>query len=535
MRPRRVLAVALDATDSELMLRLVDEGELPVLARLMREAATARLRSAGDWMPESVWSSMHSGCTPGTHGVYHWKAPRPGAYAPSRMLARSWRRPWWELMAGENGKPPSTILLDVPWTAPTLDERMVHIHNWGQRGGVTSASWPAGLVDELNARHGRYARNMNREVTGRPLLARAQLRSVLAMTQRRTEVVKTLIAEHPWEVCIAVYPEVHHAAHAFHQYAPGFGRLGPAPRGRGLEDALRRCYRAADAALGELVQALPDDAALAVFSGIGLRTNTNGVHALPALLTALGYTVPAAASGGTRRVELARRAALTVVPRALARRVRARFVPPAAVEAHLERVAAESTDWSRTRAWGEMEAGSAWIRINVRGRDPQGVVDPGADYEALRDELIAELFACTDARTGEPAFARVERREDVVQGPRTEAMPDLWVRFNRDVVVRSLRHPRAGTFDESDEGWRATEHNGNAWLTLRGPGVRSGADLTAGRAEDLAPTLMHLLGAAVPEDMEGRVLDELLRDELGPPRVAAVDASDDAWTPVPAR
>jgi predicted AlkP superfamily phosphohydrolase/phosphomutase len=349
------------------------------------------------------------------------------------------------------------------------------------------------------------------------------------MTGRRAQVVKTLLAEHPWEVCIAVFPEVHHAAHAFHQYAPGLGRIEAGPRGRGLEDALRRSYRAADAALGELVDALPGDAAVAVFSGIGLRTNTNGVHALPALLTALGYHVPAAASGGTRRMELARRAALTVVPRALARRIRARLLSPAAIEAHLERVAAESTDWGRTRAWAEMEAGSAWVRVNVRGREPQGVVEPGAEYEELCDELTGELLACRDARTGEPAIARVERRDAVVSGPRAQAMPDLWVRFNRDVVVRALTHPRAGTLEDSSDGWRATEHNGNGWLTLRGPGVRAGADVVDGRAEDFAPTLMHLLGGAVPDDMEGRVLGELLHDDLGPVRTASVDAADDAW------
>jgi predicted AlkP superfamily phosphohydrolase/phosphomutase len=445
------------------------------------------------------------------------------------MLVRSWRRPWWELMTGDDGGPPHTILLDVPWTAAVHDERMVHIHNWGQRGGSTSASWPHGLIDELNARHGRYARNMNREVTGHPILARSQLRSILTMTPRRAEVIKTLIAEHPWQVCIAVFPEVHHAAHAFHQYAPDLGRLEAAPRGRGLEDALRRCYRAADEALGQLVDALPADAALAVFSGIGLRTNTNGVHALPALLTALGYRVPAAPSSGARRTELLRRAALTAVPRPLARRVRERFVSAESVEAHLERVAAESTDWSRTRAWAQMEAGSAWVRINVRGREAHGIVDPGREYDEICGELTAELLRCRDAATGEPAIMQVARREEVVSGPRAETMPDLWIRFNRDVVVRAIAHPTAGTLQDQADGWRATEHNGKGWLTLRGPGVRATSGLADARAEDMAPTLMHLLGAAVPEDMQGRVLEEILSHELPPVRRTSVHADDDAW------
>jgi predicted AlkP superfamily phosphohydrolase/phosphomutase len=532
MTPRRVLAIALDATDRDLMRRLVEAGELPVLARLMREGATAALESDGDWMPESVWSTLHSGCTPGTHGVYQWRAPRAGEYVPRRMLARSWRRPWWELLRGgaapESG-PPRVILLDVPWTAALREEGMVHVHNWGQRGGVSSSSWPPGLVDELNARHGRYAPNMNREVTGRPLLARNQLRSILRMTPRRAELVRTLMAERSWEVLIAVFPEVHHAAHAFHQYAPGLGRLEAAPRGRGLEDALVRCYRSADEALGRLVDAAPDDATVAVFSGIGLRSNTSGQHALPRLLTALGYHVPAAPAGSTRRVELARRLALTVVPRPLARRVRARLATPEEIDAHVERLADQSTDWARTRAWCEMEAGSAWVRINLRGRERDGTVEPGREYEELVDEIRGELFACTDDRTGRPAIVQVERAQDIVPGPRSAAMPDLFVRFTRKVAVRALRHPRAGVFPEASDGWRATEHNSAGWLTLHGPGVRAGASAPDGRAVDFAPTLMHLLGGAVPGDMEGRVLEELLDGDGRCVRTVDADARDDPW------
>jgi predicted AlkP superfamily phosphohydrolase/phosphomutase len=179
-----------------------------------------------------------------------------------------------------------------------------------------------------------------------------------------------------------------------------------------------------------------------------------------------------------------------------------------------------------------MEAGSAWIRINVRGREAQGIVEPGREYDEVCGELTAELLRCRDAATGEPAIMQVARREEIVRGPRAETLPDLWIRFNRDVVVRTLTHPTAGTIEDSGDGWRATEHNSRGWLTLRGPGVRAMPDLADGRAEDMAPTLMHLLGAAVPDDMEGRVLEEMLGDDLGPVRTTTVDAEDDAWAAV---
>ncbi len=298
MSERRVLAVALDATDRELMQRLVDAGELPVLGRLMREGATAALESDGDWMPESAWSTLHTGCTPGTHGVYHWRAPYPGSYVPRRMLVRSWRRPWWELLRGDAAPasgPSRTILLDVPWSAPVREEGMVHVHNWGQRGGVTSASWPPELVGELNARHGRYARNMNREVTGRPLLARGQLRSILAMTAAQDRGRQGADGRAP----------VGRGRRRVPRGPPRRPRVPPVRAGTSAGSSPRRvaagsrtlcCAATARPTARSASWSMPPCPAttVAVFSGIGLRTQHQRRARASALLTEL---VPRAGAG----------------------------------------------------------------------------------------------------------------------------------------------------------------------------------------------------------------------------------------------
>ena len=92
----------------------------------------------------------------------------------------------------------------------------------------------------------------------------------------------------------------------------------------------------------------------------------------------------------------------------------------------------ESVDWTTTRAWAEGEPGWGYVRINVRGREPQGTVDP-ADYRALCDEIAGELMKLVNADTDEPAI-------DEVAAPRGPHRPE-----RRQPAARPVRAVRART------------------------------------------------------------------------------------------
>lgn len=531
---KRVLALSFDAADGELLRRWAESGDLPVLGGLMERGGVARLRSDAALTPESTWASIISGCRPPTHGVYDWREMEPGTYVRRRRPSRSFRRPFWELLqdgAAPAEGPPRVILLDVPSARRARNDLTTSVLGWGQRGAIRRVSWPEGLLDEVTRRHGGYVHNLNRDVPGRPLLERLQLRSMERMVARRTEILRDLMAEHPWDICLAPYFESHYAGHAFHMYAARDDYIERVPRGAGLRDALLRVYQAVDASVGELIEAAPAYTHVAAFSGFGLRPNTSGTDVLPGLLEKLGYTAPGRASGRSRRRELIRRAGLAVVPRPLARAVRRRTVTPEEVDRHLEQLWTEGIDWSRTRAWAETEPGSAYIWLNVAGRQPQGIVAPGQEYDDLCAEIVAELKQLTDARTGVPAVEEVIHRDEFGAGPHVDALPDLLVTWTRTAVIRSAHHPRAGLIEEGGLDWKVTEHNDNGLLVLAGPCVAPGTEAADAGVEDIAPTLMHLMGGAVPADGDGRPLTELLKDDLPPVRRAAMNCADDGWGP----
>ncbi|RMF85770.1 MAG: hypothetical protein D6744_00825, partial [Planctomycetota bacterium] len=173
-------------------------------------------------------------------------------------------------------------------------------------------------------------------------------------------------------------------------------------------------------------------------------------------------------------------------------------------------------DWSRTQAC-VMHAGIyGFLYLNVKGRGPNGVVDP-ADYERLRreiaDRLRAERIRWPDGRET-PMFSDVYISEELYGCTRDDNpdLPDLLLSPEPGLaVVRKIRgnSPVRWCSESRLEG----THRVEGIVALGGPAVRRGARIE-GDIVDITPTVLAALGLRVPIDMEGRVLNEAFDQEL---------------------
>jgi predicted AlkP superfamily phosphohydrolase/phosphomutase len=204
-----------------------------------------------------------------------------------------------------------------------------------------------------------------------------------------------------------------------------------------------------------------------------------------------------------------------------ARRLIRRWVPSAKAVAKAS--IKYQYDWSRTRAFCIGAAGDIWL--NVRGREPEGIVEPGAEYEEVREAIRRVFTSLREARTGEALVEGVYFREEVYQGPFLERAPDLLVRF-RDVVIsevlmdgKVLRMSRRSA--ATPKQVKTGSHRPDGILILGGQGSRQGISLSGARLVDVAPTLLYWMGRPVPSYMDGRVLTEAFTPEhlaTHPPR-----------------
>ena len=149
--------------------------------------------------------------------------------------------------------------------------------------------------------------------------------------------------------------------------------------------------------------------------------------------------------------------------------------------------------------------------MNLKGRDPYGIVEPGRQYEDILDALSEQLLALKDPNTGVAIVHRVRRASEVYSGPYVRFGPDLlletapgyFIRNALDEYRPQLLYP-AGRY-----GDRSLEHTGmhhpDGIVLLRGPHVRSGQQERVSIL-DLAPTLLALADLPVPSYMDGRPL-----------------------------
>jgi predicted AlkP superfamily phosphohydrolase/phosphomutase len=160
-------------------------------------------------------------------------------------------------------------------------------------------------------------------------------------------------------------------------------------------------------------------------------------------------------------------------------------------------------DWSKTQAWGE---GGYYARIclNLKGREPEGIVNPG-EYERLRGELGHRLASIPDDR-GRPMKTVALKPQQIYQ--RVEGIPpDLIVIFD------DLRWRAAGTLGrdslyiyENDTGPDEANHAQYGYFNWIAPGVPPSAEGVDIDILDVAPTVLQLMGSIPPPEMQGRIL-----------------------------
>ena len=355
---------------------------------------------------------------------------------------------------------------------------------------------------------------------------RRHLRESIRMAGRRTAIALELIATNEWDLAVIDYWEPHNAGHVF---GPLVNRASGHRGDRGFGRALLEVYKAVDEGLGRLLEAAAPATDAIALSPYGLRRNTIGEKILPSVLTGLGYTAKRPVPPLVRGAHLARSA----FPNSIRRQVNERLSVDARMRL-MERMWAEPVDWSRTRAVAEAEVGHGWIRINLRGREPEGTVEPGAEYAELCKEIASELRSLTDAETGEPIVSDVVRPSELLGGEHTDELPDLLVRWREGAFIRAARHPRLGVIKGDVHDVPMTEHSGEGFVIAAGPRIRSGAELEGGEITDIGATLLYLAGCPVPEDMDGRVMTELIEPRVlaaAPPTREPIEWSGERWAP----
>mgnify|MGYP006279671509 FL=1 len=167
--------------------------------------------------------------------------------------------------------------------------------------------------------------------------------------------------------------------------------------------------------------------------------------------------------------------------------------------AGIVQAAAEQPDFETSHAYMRDRV-ACGIRLNVAGRDPNGVVSPEA-YDRIRDDLIARLEN-VETPDGDPVFESVVPREQVYHGPHVEAAPDILTvpKAFDELLTTSLRGEQFGPVPEP------YNHKFEGLVAMAGPAVDTDASLSGATLFDIAPTVLSALGVPRSERFDGHPL-----------------------------
>ncbi len=180
-------------------------------------------------------------------------------------------------------------------------------------------------------------------------------------------------------------------------------------------------------------------------------------------------------------------------------------------------------DWSRTKAFA---IGLTGIFLNLRGKFAQGIVEPGEEAQALRDEISGRLNQLIDPQTGSAAIKRVYQAVKAYRGPYKENAPDLIVGYASRYRVSwdaAIGRTSCGVFHDNKKAWSG-DHCVDPSVV---PGVlfcNHAVKTESPRLLDLAPTVLELFGCPVPDYMDGRAM-AIGEKKSGP--VAAAESPTD--------
>lgn len=167
-------------------------------------------------------------------------------------------------------------------------------------------------------------------------------------------------------------------------------------------------------------------------------------------------------------------------------------------------------DWSRTKAFAIPADVSSFIRVNLAGREPEGIVAPGNDYVGILEDLERDLVQVVDDETGRPVVDQVIEVERSIGRPVSDVLPDLIIAWQGRPPFRRLRSPRFGVVEVAQRDARTGQHRPNGWMVANGPGVPAMGDHSLDgpghRMIDLAPTVISALGVVAPDELPGHAI-----------------------------
>jgi len=535
---RKVVAIGLDACDPVLIEKWIAENYLKNLAKLKKEGSYSRLKNYEYFSDETPWTNFITGCLPNKTGFWTNLRFLKETYDVEATNGYDFKKyPQFYALGHEY----RVAIFDVPHCSVFSNSvNGVQVIGWGSHSAWgASRSKPENLLKDIIKTYGEnpvFKIQNNNYWWDVPSLINLR-KALLEGLSRRTAIYNDLLNREKWDLFLTVYSEPHIACHHFWHISQSDHPLHNMVKKIFPKDPLREVYEAIDESIGKIVSNIDENTDVLIFSVHG---STGNYYWLPTVLF-LGefiyrFNFPGRFMFESRDMTNPPPSQIAS-PRSHERWIRkiweSKYEPnsiksffksifPSQCSYLLDKLMGSpfrrrfgklswqpvvwyKEYWRNMKAFALPSHGDGNIRINLKGREPNGLVPP-SEYNRICDEIVAALHKLKDARTDRPIVKEVIRtRKNPLDESPTLPDADLLVLWERELITDVVDSPDYGRIGPVLYE-RSGGHLPRGFLIARGPSISSDSIRRDGQAIDLAPTIRKLIGAPIPEYYDGKPL-----------------------------
>jgi predicted AlkP superfamily phosphohydrolase/phosphomutase len=491
MNTKRVFVIGLDGATLDLIGPWIAQGELPAFAQLMREGVSGPLRSTIPALTPPAWTSSLTGKNPGKHNIFDFFKQEPGSYRKRIVSAQDRKSSAiWNILSDKGKK---VGLLNVPLTFPPEKVEGFIVAGMLTPSPERDFVHPLWLKEELLEKVDyKISVNLKALLQGNEEAFLQELSEVL---KRRGEAFFYLLKKFDSDFFMVVFETLDLLQHFFWKFIDQNHPQYNDPIKAGFRNAILNHYQELDEILKELIDTLGGEDTVVVYSDHGFGPLYKDVY-INNWLEEKAFLALKRNLEGWKRKYLIKKGVLPKI-------VKKMVIGDSQSGSKL----ISAIQWKKTKAYFFSLSGQS-IRINLKGREPEGIVSEGAEYEGLRDRLIQALRELRDPATGEQLVKEIVKREDVYFGSFVHNAPDLLVEMKEGYALQEGFGEDLIMPARQSVAFRSGDHRSDGILFIEGPGIRKGVHLSSAEMVDIAPTLLHILGIPIPGDMDGKVLKE---------------------------
>lgn len=513
-----VIVIGVDALDFGLVRTWATQGHLPNFRKLFDTSCWGMVENPKSVEAGSVWPTFTTGYRPDHTGLFNGPYRIDPSNYRLRVIDKQERAvpPIWADLSSAGKR---VAVVDVPYELLEDQINGVHVTDWlphvFNRYPGPSTSPPELAADLLNRFGGNPFEGPNRcptnDVTVQTVEEIVDFRDkLLDRVERKLRYCEELLNQERWDYYAAVFHEAHDVGHMCWHIHDRSHEQHDSSIAAQVGNPILDVYKAIDNAIGILLRSVWEGARVLVYlsHGIGPQRTGTGLleDILPKLQEAYQGEVESPVKrepGNPRTLSLLARWYRRLVPDVVRREV---FKLSATRKLHSQL----DTERIRNRPFFACNPNHATggIRLNLKGREEFGVVEPGEEYERLCKRLARDLEEMINLDTNERIVEASLQIGQLYDGPRTSFLPDVLLEWNKSAPINRVQSPRIGIVERRTFSTRTGDHvqkRGAFFAT--GPGITPGKRATAVQAIDFAPTIAAMLN--LESVYQGSCIEEL--------------------------